>query len=158
MWALFRAPAVIVPRDRAAEFLQSRSNTCGAAALAYALTLFGSDTREADVLPKLRVGPQGATMADLAQAAREEGFLAWADRLNLAALRETPKPVLAHLRDDRYVVVLAFEGDRVDLFDPATGYLQVLEGNFDRQWRGDVLVIRVPPLDGIGVDKGDGHA
>jgi hypothetical protein len=144
---LLRAAPVAVPHDAGREFLQTRENTCGPAALAYALGLFGTDVTERDLLPGLDVHADGTSMAELAAAARRQGFTAWGEGQNLPALRAAPKPVLAHVREDHYVVVLAFEGDWIDLFDPATGFVQMSVTEFGRTWRGNVLVIRPRPLE-----------
>jgi len=154
-----RPPVIAIPPAADAEYLQTRSNTCGAAALAYALRLFGADVREGDVLRQVDLHPEGTSMTDLISAARSEGFVAWGEHQNLAALRAVPKPVIAHIRDDHYVVVLSVDGNRVDLFDPAAGYTEMAAEAFSRFWQGNVLMLRVAPLydpDGATLASGRG--
>lgn len=138
-------PSAEVPLTAAHAFLQSRPNTCGIAALAYLLAYLGHETREGDLLPRAEVGPDGVSMASLAALARSAGLDAWGEWQNFDALRQIPKPVIAHVRDDHYVVVLTVRDGAVDLFDPSRGYLRMPESDFARLWRGYVLVVRFRP-------------
>jgi len=148
--AFLHPPQADIRPDTADEYRQTSPLSCGPAALAYLLSYLGSETREADLLPLVRTTARGTSLADLAEAARRRGFVAWGERQNWAALVEAPKPLLAHLGGNHYVVVLSTgASDRVDLFDPARGYLRLAREAFLRAWRGDVLVVRfgerIPP-------------
>jgi len=149
----FLRPAVVEwPREPAAEFRRTRGQQTAGAALAYALHVLGVEPGHAEL-------DESTNLDALAGAARREGLLAWRQVLPLAALRDVPKPVVAPLGDDRYVVVLALEGTLVDLFDPGSGYHQVAVAALSSVWRGEVVVIRFPPLDVPGpLDRqGDLH-
>jgi len=159
--AFVEPPRVEVPRDAGAEFIQGAPNTCGLAALAYSLNLLGFDTREADLLARVSPSPEGASMADLVALARAEGLVAWGERQDVTALRSIPKPVLAHVDDRHWVVVLAFDGDEVQLFDPAHGHTTLSVSDFTRRWGGHALLLRLPSYDdaasvhaaGIGTEQ-----
>jgi apolipoprotein N-acyltransferase len=140
-------PPVEMPADGAREFRQRHANTCGVAALAYLLSYLGFDLHESDLLPEVTVGPDGTSMAELARAARSRGSSAWGEWQTFETLQRQPKPVIAHIRDDHYVVVLAFAPDgSVDVFDPAIGYQRIGADDFRRVWRGYVLIVRLPEL------------
>ena len=75
------------------------------------------------------------------------GLAAWGEWQNFDALRAAPKPFIAHIRDDHYVVVLTVSADgTVEAFDPAAGYVRIPEADFRRLWRGNVLVVRFAGL------------
>jgi hypothetical protein len=140
-----QATADVAPETVRAQ-LQSRDNSCGLAALAYLMSYLGMPTREGELLPVARLGVDGISMADLAVVARQRGLLAWGELQNFDALRETPKPVIAHIRDDHYVVVLSVGRLGVDCFDPSQGYVRIPEVDFRKVWRGYALVVRFPHL------------
>ncbi|HJQ85185.1 MAG TPA: nitrilase-related carbon-nitrogen hydrolase, partial [Candidatus Binatia bacterium] len=145
--AFIRPAEPVVPADAGRRFLQSRANTCGVAALAQLLSALGMEVSEADLLQYVPLGPRGASMAALAGAARRLGLRAWGERQSFAALGEYALPVIAHVRDDHYVVVLRFEpGGVVQVFDPAQGYVRVTPEDFRGAWDGYVLVVRFERL------------
>jgi apolipoprotein N-acyltransferase len=144
--ALTAPPAAAVSPTAARRFLQSQPNTCGLAALAYLLTYLGDETTEAELLSHVTPARDGVTMLELAALARTRGFVAFGERRTLAALRAAPKPLIAHVRDDHYVVVLAQRDGVVDVFDPARGYARLTEDAFAAAWHGLLLAIRFAPL------------
>jgi apolipoprotein N-acyltransferase len=138
-----RPPVVPLDAGTASSYRQRQPNTCGPAALAFLANYLGVDADEAAVLRHLTLTPQGTSLASLADAARALGFDAWGERQNLAALREVTKPVIAHIRDDHYVVVLAVtDDDHLDVFDPSAGYLRISTAQFEQIWKGNILLIR----------------
>jgi apolipoprotein N-acyltransferase len=148
----FLAPAAVPWSDDAARaFRQSAENTCGPAALAMLAHYLGSEVSERDVVALVALQPGGTSMAELASAAHRLGFAAWGEQQNLSALDVTPKPLIAHVRDNHYVVVLATSAAGIDLFDPASGYRRVQRDEFARQWQGRVLIVRFQ--DGAAADR-----
>jgi apolipoprotein N-acyltransferase len=140
--AFLRPAAINWSPDAAQEFRQSAENTCGPAALAMLASYLGMNVHEREVVPLVALTPSGTSMAELAAAARRLGFGAWGERQDLAGLRTTPKPVIAHVAGNHYVVVLALSDAGVDLFDPAVGYRRLSTAEFTRVWQGHVLVVR----------------
>ncbi len=140
-------------RATAERFLQRDANTCGPAALAYLLHLHGIDVGERDIAPRVHLDADGTSLFDLARAAETFGVEPHGERLNLAALRQAGRPMIAHLpSSNHFVVVLGVEGGSVFLFDPAFGPTVVSEEDFSRAWDGAVLRIGFPALADV-----DGH-
>lgn len=157
--AFLRPPAASIRADTAREFLQTSPTSCGPAALAYLLSYLGVETRESDLAPLVHIAAGGASLADLAAAAEARGLDAWGEKQNWAALVETPKPVLAHVRGDHYVVVLALaDDDSVDVFDPAAGYRRVSKQAFLEAWQGHVLLVRFRDDHPAGGPAGEARA
>ena len=128
------------------EFLQVKSNTCGPAALAYLLSLYGRDTTQEEVIRRVNLQQDGVSMFDLAKAAEHFGFRAWGEQQNWEALRIQPKPLIAYINSNHYVVILDIVENLVNVFDPLVGYGQIDRKTFDRIWNGVVFLVTVQPI------------
>lgn len=145
--AAFATPLPRATGLSGAAFRQATAVTCGSAALAYLLSAMGYQATEHTINPLVGVTQQGTTLYDLKRAAERMGFDAWGERQNYAALRELAKPVIAHVRDDHYVVVTRADADTVDCFDPAFGrHVRLARPVFESAWRGVVLLVRPQPM------------
>ena len=128
-------------------FLQAGSNTCGPAALAYLLNLWGFETSEQEIGKLVKMEERGTSMYELVQAARKLGLNAWGERQKFAALKKTILPVIAFITNDHWVVVLDIKGGHVILFDPSMGYVRVRDDLFNMAWNGYVMLTRTRPVD-----------
>lgn len=137
-----RGVAEPTPTALGAEFLQKGRNTCGPAALAYVTSFLGDPVSEDDIVRRVVLREDGTTMLDLREAGRSLGYAVTGERRNYAALVDTRLPVIAHLKNVHYVVVLRAELDHVDLFDPASGFVRVPRALFERAWSGYVLTVQ----------------
>lgn len=123
-------------------FLQARSNTCGPAALAYMLNLWGFETSQEKIGRLVKMEKRGTSMHELAQAAKKLGLNAWGEKQNFAALKKTTLPVIAFIANDHWVVVLEIKGRFVTLFDPAIGHVRVRDDLFSMAWNGYLMLVR----------------
>lgn len=117
---------------------------CGAAALATACIAVGRPVRN---MPKLRdfvyAGPQGSSLTALRNAATELlGLEAHAVRMQNDGLRALPLPVILHLRDGHWVVLLRLRRQRAQVSDPATGVGWVPLNLLTSRWSGHALTVR----------------
>ncbi len=127
-----------------AVFEQRKSHTCGLESLAYVMSYLGEEVSSAALEKKVSLTPQGLPMSELARLARETGFTAVGEKRNYRALIDAPKPLIAHIRDDHYVVIVESDRRSVTLFDPARsreGFLRVPAAGFQKFWRGNLLRI-----------------
>ncbi len=114
---------------------------CGPRALATVLNHLGVSASEAELAALADAQPDGTTtMLGLAQAARAKGLEATGYHFELDELSTAPLPLIAHVRENHYVVVLACEEDQVTIQDVHTSYAMPLE-KFGEQWRGYALVV-----------------
>lgn len=110
------------PRDDiSALFRQQEQQSCGAAALAFALTYLGAEVYEEAILAKTpRVDPNGYSMQELARIATDRGFMASGWAAHLADMKQLGGGVaIALLEVGHFVVVLSVTDTGVLLFDPA---------------------------------------
>lgn len=126
-------------------FRQTRQESCGPAALAFALTFLGDEVTEAELLNPS--GPDSTSLADLATRARARGFVAEGQLRSVEALEQLGGAVaIAHYHAGHFVVVLAVGAEQVWLFDPAYGQtLAVPRSDFEAVYSGRVLQLSPGP-------------
>ena len=126
-------------------FRQSEPKSCGAAALAFALTHLGDHVFEEQLLRALERDPaRGTSMAELERVARARGFDTRARRADgIEALRFGPGLVqLLHVEPEHFVAAFHPLGDEIHLLDPALGaVLRVKVRDLEARWSGYALEI-----------------
>lgn len=141
------------PRDDLSGlFKQRHQRSCGAAALAFALTYLGDELFEGDVLDAgAPIDPAGYSMAELARFATTRGFAATGWAAPLDALEHLGGGVALALFDvGHFVAVLSVSDAHVLLFDPALGQtVQVPRAEFESLYSGRALFV-VPGVPGAG--------
>ncbi len=135
--------AATIPDEISPLFRQSSELTCGAAAIAYSLTLLGAEVFEEDfVSSQPPAAETGLSFADLAEFARDQGFDAAGVETTFEDLGTVPLPAIAHLGIGHFVVIVSVGREDCFVFDPATGRLgNVRRNEFERLWSGRLLVI-----------------
>lgn len=133
------------PRDDlSALFHQSTQRSCGAAALAHALTFLGDEVFEQDILRRSpHAHPEGYSMAELKRIAASRGFTATGWAANLEDLEHLGGGVaLALLEVGHFVVVLSVDSDGALVFDPALGQtLRVPRPELERVYSSRALYL-----------------
>lgn len=125
-------------------YRQSTNNTCGAAAVSFLLTFMGDEVFEQDVMALIPEGIEsGYSMLQLAKFARSRGFSA---RGYMGDVSELPKtggqPLIAHMKEGHYVVVMFTDSSDVTFMDPAHGrIMKKSRQQFSKEWSGYMLVI-----------------
>lgn len=131
-------------------FRQTEENTCGAAALAFALNLLGDDRFEHDILREHpRRYPEGYSLAELKLVAESRGFEAEGFTGSAGSILHLgPDPAVVHLRKGHFAVVWHPLGDGlVHLFDPSAGAIvRVPLRQLKQVWSGNYLRLRLAPL------------
>lgn len=123
---------------------QQSSSDCGVACLAMVAQYWGKRL-SLNVLRNLaKVGRNGASLKNLADAAETIGFQARPVRASLGRLRDQ-HPWIAHWQGDHYVVVYQVKGHRVLIADPAKGKRSMTEKDFLSQWTGYALLLTPTP-------------
>jgi apolipoprotein N-acyltransferase len=127
-------------------YRQSEQMRCGAAAIAYVLTLLGDEVFESDVAAALGdAPPEGYSFADLEAFAHSRGFLALGFAADFSQLRaESGTTPIVHLRHGHFVVVMDSAGTDILVFDPAVGKrIAMPRSALENAWSGHYL--RVVP-------------
>ena len=98
--------------------------TCGPAALATLLNVYGKPWTPTDLERECQVTAAGSSLYNLRDAARRHGF--WAEGLEATtpqALLRVPRPYMAYLTSGHFVVVVRRIEHRLEVFDPTAGSL-----------------------------------
>jgi tetratricopeptide (TPR) repeat protein len=118
-----------------------RVGMCGPDALALLCNRLGEATTPEELARLASTDRTGTSLAGLAKAAKAKGLAAEGLQVNYEYLRKMPKPVLAWVGGNHYVVVTAASRDAVELNDPAKGRFALAVGPFERIWDGYVLAV-----------------
>ena len=116
---------------------------CGTNTLHAFLNLHGRRVPLETIESRVSVGPDGASMADLARAAGEFGLRSRIVRSAPDRLADWPLPAIAHLhvQEGHYVLLLRVAGDTVTTADMTSGEIQTMPGDqFRELWTGYLLV------------------
>ena len=124
---------------------QFDESDCGAACLAMAAGAYGKRLSLARLRDAAEVGPEGASLADVAAGAERVGFDTRALRADFAGLQSQSLPVIAHWGGNHYIVVYEATADRVVVADPAIGLLRMRRSEFEAGWTGMLLALRPTP-------------
>jgi hypothetical protein len=140
-------------------FRQSSDHSCGAAALAFALTRLGQTTTEADLSGKC-VSGNGTNFAEMADCATRVGFSAAAFETTWDELLVPTQGVrILHMRHGHFLTLLQAKRDEAIIFDPAVGRLfTVQRWQIEPAWSGRYLDVgfdssRVARLSGTGPEE-----
>ena len=129
------------------QVMQMESLECGAAALAMVLAYYGKWMPLEQVRVDCGVSRDGASIQNIAAAARSYGLEVEGYQRGIDALRELgPFPCIVTY-DAGYVVLCGFAGERAVVNDPAKGSRKVPLGEFERSYGGVCLTFA--PTDGF---------
>src|SRR5262249_3844338 len=115
------------------------------------LRLRGRDVSYRDVEDRLPVSEAGTRITDMRDCARGFGMDAQVVKATPTALVRCPMPMIAHMEEERkvsghYVVVVAADGDQVELMDGTAGVPRTVSmTEFGKEWTGYLLLVRPRP-------------
>lgn len=151
--------------------MQSRSTSCGFAALATILSALGDNHVSESALIESWVRQQkekdqtadisdGVRLDDLRDLAVERGYPARLPKVRAATLHKLKRPVIVLLRRPlapaHIVVLKGFSPGRVHLADPSVGHIVMDEASFIKEWATDgegVLLVVGSAQANIGADS-----
>ncbi len=136
-------PLKMIKPEQKEEFMQSKAYTCGPAALSYLLSLYGIIIRETELSEYSQTTIRGTSLQGLINAAKHYGFVAWGEKQDIRGLLECPKPLIAHINNNHYIVVEKIRGENIIFFDPELGRANMKLSLFNTIWSGYVAIIDV---------------
>jgi len=128
--------------------LQGYEESCGAAALATVMNLYGEKFSEKQILEKASTTDM-LSFAQMAKISKEFGYQASGYKISTDMFEKLGAPVIARV-DNRenyahFVVVANHNGDFVSIFDPSFGYFVQSKKEFFQWWNeetyGYILVV-----------------
>ncbi len=134
-------------RRRTPLVMQLEATDCGAACLGVVLAHFGCWAPLEELREKCGVGRDGATLEDLALAAREYGLKATGWSSQISGLARLPMPMILFWGFRHFVVLEGVGRGRFYLNDPAEGHRVVDAQTFNRDYTGVGLLLE--PGDGF---------
>jgi len=121
---------------------QSRSNTCGVAALLMVLDHFGIKSSRQEMEQKAELHHGGTSLMALKELAKKVGVEADGWRLSFQELAGIELPAILFVEKHHFIVVDSVNGSGI-LFvrDPAVGRLAIPRRRALEIWKGETLVI-----------------
>src|SRR6185295_5320273 len=113
---------------------------CGPKALALVLKGQRVSASDEEVERLIKMERGGATMEQLKEAAQSKHVKVWGVRLKADQISAIPKPFIAHIRPNHYVVVTNVANGRVEFTDPHRGMTYRTSDRFQRIWQGYSLI------------------
>ncbi len=146
-WAQLAARVLGAELMGTEDVIRQRSRKdCGPAALCNLLVRLCVRCVPDEIAGLIRLGPAGASLLQLRNAARKLGLGLEGWQLDPKQFEVPDRPYLARLRYRHFVVVLALTPDqRIEILDPAIGHLRLPFRRFQELWTGQCLV-RIPAV------------
>ncbi len=129
------------PTEEAAAPTPDPARNCGIVALHEVCSGLGVEASPEELARSAHAGSRGVTMLGLAEAARAKGLKATGIRLSYDDLESAKKPLIAWLQHGHFVVVREVTPERVMLSNGAGGETTTPRADFERKWRGEVLLV-----------------
>ena len=140
---------LLLDDDEAIERILGKADPkCGPIALNYVCATYGVESTVEELARLADTDQAGTTMHKLAEAAGAKGLKTIGLQLSFKRLKRIPKPVIAFVGRDHYVVVKSITGRAINAISNGKE-IQIKKSDFLRIWKGDVLEVR--PEDGIAL-------
>lgn len=132
-------------RQRLELFRQSEAAECGLACLAMVASFHGHKTSLSTLRRRFNVSMKGQTLKTLIDIGAAIGLSARPVRCELKELQGLQKPAILHWEANHFVVLEKVVGQRVIVFDPAVGVLNLTWPEVSRKFTGVALELSPSP-------------
>jgi ABC-type bacteriocin/lantibiotic exporter with double-glycine peptidase domain len=122
------------------EYIQSKEETCGQAAMAFFLSNVGIETNEGLIIKQSGTLSM-LSLADLERIALSYDFKTQLVRVKPAYLRNKPVTAILHLARQHFIVFVQTINDEAVIFDPAYGQVYVSWKTLSKLFSGYMLYI-----------------
>ena len=117
---------------------------CGPRSLLIVCNQIGIDTTFEELARLSEFSPDtGTTMAGLYKAAKHKGMNPVGVNIQLDNLKHIELPVIAHVNQDRFLVITRVTNSHIHLQDPLKKYSALPPREFDKIWMGNILMFMV---------------
>ena len=115
---------------------------CGPVSLSLLCEMSGVSASAEEIAQLAKTDRAGTTLKGLAEAAYQLGLNATGMKIDIGKLLRMQQPVIAHVRQNHYVVVEIIADSQLRLFDPAKPTTIMAPAEFAKIWDGYVLMER----------------
>ena len=115
--------------------------TCGTTCIMMIAKYFGKKFSSSRLRELAHVDLSGSSMADLASAAEQLGFLTRGLKLDYETLMTISLPCIVHWQGYHYIVVYRIDRKNVFISDPAIGNRKYSREYFEKNWNGITLTL-----------------
>jgi ABC-type bacteriocin/lantibiotic exporter with double-glycine peptidase domain len=122
------------------EYIQSKEETCGQAAMAFFLSNVGVDTSEDSIIEQSGTSSM-LSLADLERIALSYDFKTQLVRVKPAFFRNKPAAAILHFTGRHFIVFVQTINDEAVIFDPAYGQVYVSWRILSKLFSGYMLYI-----------------
>jgi ATP-binding cassette subfamily B protein len=119
--------------------------SCGSTCLMMIAKYHGKSFSSSRLRDMAQVDLSGSSLADLATAAEDLGFITRGVKLDETTLRDAPLPCIVHWQGFHYIVVYRISDDAVWVADPALGLRKYPKAFFLKSWNGITLTLEPTP-------------
>ncbi|WP_261373717.1 peptidase domain-containing ABC transporter [Yersinia mollaretii] len=118
---------------------QTESSECGLACLAMIAGWYGFQVDLPSLRLQFNISQRGITLQQLLDKAEELNLAGRAVRLEIEDIGQLVLPCILHWDMNHFVVLKAVKGNKLELLDPAKGYLVMLLKDVNRHFTGVAL-------------------
>jgi hypothetical protein len=122
------------------EYIQSRENTCGQAAMAFFLSNVGMETNE-DFIVKQSGSSSMLSLADLERIALSYAFKTQLIKVEPSYFRNKPASAILHFTERHFIVFIQTINNEAIIFDPLYGQVYVSWKTLSKLFSGYMLYI-----------------
>ena len=136
-------------------FKQMDIKDCGPTCLRMVAKYYGKNYSLQSLREKAQISRHGVSLLGISDAAEEIGFRTMGAGISFEQMaREAPLPLIAHWKQDHFVVVYKIKKNKVFVADPAIGKISYSEAEFKKSWlstriegtdTGQVLLLEPKP-------------
>lgn len=117
---------------------------CGPESLSLMCEMLGVPTSPAKIAQFAKTDESGTTLKGLADAAHQLGLNAIGMKIDIGKLLRMKQPVIAHVRQNHFVVVEIITDSQLRIFDPVKSTSIMNPAEFSKIWDGYILRVVSP--------------
>ena len=119
---------------------QAEMADCGPACLAMMLAGHGKNISLEEIKKHMKVGKAGIDALTLVTTAKLYGLKGRGVEANIPALRKLPLPAILHWGKLHFVVLVGWDKDKAEVFDPGFGPMELELKEFEQHFSGTALL------------------
>lgn len=142
----FESSDTSILKNSELEFLQASNPSYGAAALSYIFSYFGHEIHESNLIAQMSVSTKGPSMSKIKETILNNGLQVNILKKSYNDLINEQFPIIAYINNLHYVIINKASSNKIYIFDPLLGHIEVSRQTFQKKWDGNLLLIRTKEI------------